>query len=96
MSKSDERDKNAKFSAIEMIETEKTYLSRLQAIFDVYMTPLRNSHILEPVDFDLQFGSWEEMYRISKDLYEKLSQQRESQNPQIGKIFFDFCEVYNI
>ena len=41
----------------EILSTECTYVSRLQAVLDVYIVPLRKSDILGLLDFQLQVSN---------------------------------------
>jgi tyrosyl-tRNA synthetase len=95
MSDIDDKQKKIRYAAYEIIDTEKTYLSRLKAVHEVYALPLKDLNILDNKDWELQFGCWDELYKISKNFYEKLGPQRDSLTPKIGKVFLEFCEVNN-
>lgn len=93
MSEVEEHIKKYRYVAYEVIDTEKRYLDRLQAVNDVFVIPIKEGNIIESkIDFELQFGCWETIMKTSKQFYGKLVQQRDSQNPKIAQIFLDMCE----
>ena len=91
-----EREKKIRYAAYEIIDTEKNYLSRLQAVHDVYYVPLSQKLILDRDDLDLQFGCLDTLLKISTELYTQLAPQRDSETPKIGEIFLKFCEVRSL
>lgn len=95
MSTPEERQKKARFAAYEIIDTEKTYLSRLRGVYDVYVIPLMKSRLLDDNDFDLQFGCWNTIFDVSERFYNSLQALRSQENPQLGKFFTAFVEVSN-
>lgn len=82
----------------EFISTEKAYLDKLKTVLEVYITPLRESNILDQTDLHLQFGHWEMIYGIHKDLYAKMIQQQQSSSGQVnmGKLFSDFSDYLRV
>jgi hypothetical protein len=76
----------------EIISTEKTYLARLECVIDVYVKPIRISNILEPADIREQFGYWDVMYGIHRELYLSMT----SENAKIGPIFFQFSHYLKV
>ena len=57
----------------EIISTEKLYIEKLSTVIEVFLLPLRESNILESSEIQLQFGSWEMIYGIHKEMYEKMN-----------------------
>jgi FYVE/RhoGEF/PH domain-containing protein 5/6 len=75
----------------EMISTEKTYLNRLEAIVDIFIIPLRNSgKIIDSIDIQGQFGYWENIYLLHKDLLSTMMKDFESGDLLLGKLFSGF------
>jgi hypothetical protein len=89
----DEKLKKQRFASYEVVDTEKTYFSRLEAVYEVFVIPLRGMAILDANDLEIQFGSWDDIYNLSKDLYGKLADERQKTQPLIAKIFLEFAEV---
>ena len=92
--------KNVRFAIEELITTEKTYLSRLQAVSLVYIQPVKELEILDSQDFELQFGCWEKLYTLSKKFYGRLECLQAIQSSsdsllEIGQITLDLCNDPN-
>jgi hypothetical protein len=45
----------------EIVDTEKAYLDRLTAVFDVFIEPMRRMNIVDTDEVRNQFGFWEVM-----------------------------------
>lgn len=80
----------------EIISTEKAYLDKLKTVLEVYIIPLRESNILDQTDLHLQFGHWEMIYGIHKDLYDKMVVQQASGKVNMGKLFSDFSDYLRV
>jgi hypothetical protein len=80
----------------EIIATEKTYFSRLCATLDVYVLPLRTNGVLDMADVQQQFGYWDVMVGIHKELYETMLKGKEAGNCQLGQIFLGFSAYLKI
>lgn len=88
----EERRKNQRFAAYEIIDTEKTFLYRLQCVSDVFISGIKEQNILDAPDIDLQFGCWNTLLQLSKNFYDKLQTMRNSNDPELGQIMKEFIE----
>jgi hypothetical protein len=80
----------------EIIATEKTYYSRLTATLDVYVVPLREKGVLDMKDIQQQFGYWDVMVGIHKELYETMVKGKEAGNCPMGQIFLGLSAYLKI
>jgi hypothetical protein len=74
----------------EIISSEKIYLENLELVIQVYLVPLRDAGIVETNEIQLQFGPWEMIYGIHKDLYGKLLQAKDKIFSEIENVFSQF------
>ena len=84
----------------EIISSEKNYLDSLATVIEVFIVPLRSMNILSESEMQLQFGSWEIMYGIHKELYDNMRQSKDRGDVQIGtivgNIFLHFSEFFRV
>lgn len=83
----------------EIISTELSYVENLQTIIELLIVPIRDagSTVLDQNEFQFQFGSWEMIYGIHKDLYENmLREQYNNRLYNIPQMFFEFSEYLRL
>lgn len=83
----------------EIISTELSYVENLHAIIELLILPIRDSGstVLDQNEIQFQFGSWEMIYGIHKDLYENMLREQNSYRLyNIPQIFFEFSDYLRL
>jgi FYVE/RhoGEF/PH domain-containing protein 5/6 len=94
--KKQERLKKRSYVVLEIISTEKTYYERLQIVSDVYVAPCRNGKILDMQDVQEQFGYWDVICGIHKELYESMVRDQDAGTLQMGALFLKFSHYLKV
>jgi hypothetical protein len=61
LTESEKMARKRNFVIAEIIDTEKAYLDRLMAVFDIFVEPLKRLNIVDGDEVRNQFGYWEVM-----------------------------------
>jgi hypothetical protein len=88
-----EEDRRRGFVIQEILSSEASYLQRLQLTLDLYVTPLRNSSILELREVNTQFLNWDLFVGLHKDLYDNMVKDNSAGVLDIGQRFKTFSHV---
>ncbi|KAI8912483.1 Dbl homology domain-containing protein [Gorgonomyces haynaldii] len=74
----------------EILETEKSFLSDMLVLQDVYVVPSAQSNIFSPQDHKLLFGNLDKIIQVSTDLYALMESAAKDQ--MMGQVFLDMLQ----
>ena len=86
-----------RFTKLEIISSEAVYIGRLRAAQDVFLTPMRQQHILEEEELNSQFFLWSSLVDLHADMHEGMVKDEEKGTLNLGerfKLFSHFLKMY--
>lgn len=95
-SEANEAEKKRNFVIMEIISTEKTYFSRLQALMDVFLFPLQKKNTIGQQEFRSSFGLIEVIYGIHREMCHWMIEEEKMPKPKMGKLFLAFINYLKV
>jgi hypothetical protein len=86
----EECQKSREFVIAEIMATEKAYFDKLQALLDVYITPLENLKIISDEDLAIQFNGLKKIHAIHFNMYMNMFEYSDSREINIPDLFAEF------
>jgi hypothetical protein len=91
-----EKARKLKYAALEIIDTEQKYSTKLQNVVDVFITPLRQLGIIDNNEILIQFNCVEVLAKLHKEFYDLMLMEKEQETLQLGAIFVEFSDNFKL
>ena len=94
--KLEKNEKTLKNVVNEIVQTEKRYLDRLNAVIDVYIKPFRENKIISEEAIRLQFSTWENIAMVHDVMYNNMVDDDARGELNIGKTFIHHTKYLKV